>query len=69
MSDKKDYSKEKIDELFGKIDQIIVEMENGELSLEESFESYKEASKMLDACKGKISKIEKEFEMLSEESK
>ena len=45
----------------------IKEMEDGEISLEESFRLYHQGMDMLKACNSKIDKVEKKMLLLDEE--
>lgn len=62
MSDK-DF---KLEEAFDKLDSIIKELENPDISLENSFALYQEGMKLLKACNDSIDKVEKELIILSE---
>ena len=48
-------------------EQTIKEMEDGEISLEESFRLYHQGMDMLKACNSKIDKVEKKMLLLDEE--
>ena len=52
---------------FLSLEQTIKEMEDGEISLEESFRLYHQGMDMLKACNSKIDKVEKKMLLLDEE--
>ena len=52
---------------FSDLEQTIKEMEDGEISLEESFRLYHQGMDMLKACNSKIDKVEKKMLLLDEE--
>ena len=56
--------KMKINDIFTKLDSLVKEMEDPNLTLEASFEKYTEGLKLLKACNESIDKIEKEIEIL-----
>lgn len=53
---------------FKRLDEIIEKMEQGELSLEESFKLYKEGVELVGACNESIEKVEKEIKVIEDES-
>ena len=53
-----------INEIFEKLDNIVKEMEDPQLSLEVSFEKYTEGLKLLKECNKSIDRIEKQIEIL-----
>ena len=53
-----------INDIFGRLDSIVKDMEDPGLSLEQSFEKYTEGLKLLKACNESIDKIEKQIEIL-----
>lgn len=64
--------KAKIEELsleegFKKIEELMQEMTDGEVSLEDSFEKYKLGMEILKHCSDKIDKVEKQIEILNAE--
>ena len=69
MTGKKGQSLEKqsLEEIFSDLEQTIKKMEDGEISLEESFQLYHQGMDMLKACNSKIDKVEKEMLLLDEE--
>ena len=56
-----------LEEIFSDLEQTIKEMEDGEISLEESFRLYHQGMDMLKACNSKIDKVEKKMLLLDEE--
>lgn len=56
----------KLEEAFEKLDKIIVDLENPDISLEDSFALYQEGVKLLKASNDSIDKVEKELIILSE---
>ena len=66
--DAKDYAiltKEQKDEMTD--DEIIEQMEQGELSLEESFKLYKEGVALVSSCNESIDKVEKEIKVIEDD--
>ena len=56
-----------LEEGFEKIEELIGNMADGDISLEESFEKYKLGMEILKACSDKIDKVEKQIEILNAE--
>ena len=54
-----------IEEIFGRLDGIIRELEDGEISLEDSFKYYETGMKLVQTCGGKIDKVEKQILVLN----
>ena len=69
MAEKKEKSLEEqsLEEIFSDLEQTIKKMEEGEISLEESFQLYHQGMDMLKACNSKIDKVEKKKLLLDEE--
>ena len=69
MAEKKGQSLEEqsLEEIFSDLEQTIKKMEEGEISLEESFQLYLQGMDMLKACNSKIDKVEKKMLLLDEE--
>ena len=80
MAEKKGQSLEEqsLEEIFSDLEQTIKKMEEGEISLEESFQLYHQGMDMLKACyeagmklvkacNDKIDKVEKKMLLLDEE--
>lgn len=55
-----------IEELFTELDGIIGKLEDGEISLEDSFHYYEAGMKLVQSCSGKIDKVEKQIQVLNE---
>ena len=53
---------------FKRLDEIIEKMEQGELSLEESFKLYKEGVELVSACNESIEKVEKDIKLIEDET-
>lgn len=56
-----------IEELFASLDAIIEELQNGDLTLEESFQKYEEGMKLIKNCNTAIDKVEKKLEVINGE--
>lgn len=56
-----------LEESFDQLDIIISEMQNGELTLEESFKKYQEGMKLIKNCNDSIDKVEKKLIVISQE--
>lgn len=56
-----------LDETFEKLEAAIGKLEQEDISLEESFQLYKEGMKLIQACNEKIDKVEKEVLKLNED--
>ncbi len=56
-----------IEESFASLDAIIEELQNGELTLEESFQKYEEGMKLIKNCNTAIDKVEKKLEVINGE--
>ena len=56
-----------LEEAFTRIEAILTQMEQPEISLEESFRLYHQGMDMLKACNSKIDKVEKKMLLLDEE--
>ena len=54
-----------IEEIFTELDGIIRNLENGEVSLEDSFEYYEAGMTLVKTCGGKIDKVEKQILVLN----
>ena len=54
-----------IEEIFTELDGIIRNLENGEVSLEDSFKYYEAGMKLVKTCGGKIDKVEKQILVLN----
>jgi len=56
-----------LEEGFDKIEEIMNEMSDEDVSLEESFEKYKLGMELLKHCSDKIDAVEKQIQILSVE--
>lgn len=56
-----------IEESFETLDAIIDELQNGDLTLEESFQKYEEGMKLIKNCNTAIDKVEKKLEVINGE--
>ena len=50
-----------LEECFEGLDDIIVDLQSGELSLEDSFKKYEEGMKLIKKCTETIDKVEKKL--------
>lgn len=55
-----------LEEVFSELDRVIKTMEQGDLSLEESFSRYREGMELLKTCNEKIDKVEKKMLILDD---
>lgn len=62
-----DINDKKVEELLGDIDDILKEMDEEDVSLEDSFKLYNEGLALLKTCYDKIEKVEKDIEVLENE--
>lgn len=60
--------KDQLEEGFKRLDEIIEKMEQGELSLEESFKLYKEGVGLVSSCNEAIEKVENEIKVIEDEA-
>lgn len=58
----------KIEERFEELDKIVKKLEQGESTLEESFELYKEGMDMIKECNKEIDKVEKQLVILQSDT-
>lgn len=56
-----------LEEIFTELEDVIKTMEQGDVSLEESFGLYHKGIDMLKECSGKIDKVEKKMLVLDQE--
>lgn len=57
-----------IEEIFGELDGIIGKLEDGNISLEDSFKYYETGMKLVRSCGEKIDRVEKQILVLNEGS-
>lgn len=66
---KKEENKEaSIEEIFDELDGIIGKLEDGNISLEDSFKYYETGMKLVRSCGEKIDRVEKQILVLNEGS-
>ena len=53
-----------LEESFGYLEKIIDNLENGQLSLDESFKTYNEGIKLIKNCNIQLDKVEKQIIVL-----
>lgn len=58
-----------LEECFEGLDDIIVDLQSGELSLEDSFKKYEEGMKLIKKCTETIDKVEKKLIVVENEQK
>ncbi len=56
---------EKFEELLGRLDQIVSDMETADLPLEKLLSSYEEGMRLVKACGDRLSDAEQKVEILS----
>jgi len=56
---------EKFEDLLGRLEQIVSDMENAELPLEKLLESYEEGMRLVKACGNRLADAEQKVEILS----
>ncbi|MGN0514237.1 MAG: exodeoxyribonuclease VII small subunit [Lachnospiraceae bacterium] len=55
-----------IEESFEQLDEIIANLEKGDLSLEKSFQLYNDGVKLIKNCNTQLDKVEKQIIILNE---
>ena len=55
-----------LEEAFARIEETIGHLEEGETTLEESFQAYQQGMKLLQYCNEKIDKVEKQVLLINE---
>lgn len=56
-----------VEELFGRLDNIMEHLEDGAVSLEESFGYYETGMKLVKILNGKLDRVEKQILVLKEQ--
>ena len=56
-----------IEESFASLDAIIEELQNGDRTVDESFQKYEEGMKLIKNCNTAIDKVEKKLEVINGE--
>ena len=55
-----------LEQSFEKLEQIIGNLENGDVSLEDSFKLYNEGMKLIQNCNRQLDKVEKKIVVLNQ---
>lgn len=55
-----------LEQSFEKLEQIIGNLENGDVSLEDSFKLYNEGMKLIQNCNQQLDKVEKKIVVLNQ---
>ena len=55
-----------LEEAFEQIETVIEQLEEEDITLEESFKAYQEGMKLIGFCNGKIDKVEKQVLKINE---
>ena len=61
-----DKKEETLEEMFTQLESVIKTMEQGDVSLEETFDLYHKGMNMLKSCNDKIDKVEKKMLILDD---
>ena len=61
-----DKKEETLEEMFTQLKSVIKTMEQGDVSLEETFDLYHKGMNMLKSCNDKIDKVEKKMLILDD---
>lgn len=61
-----DKKEETLEEMFTQLESVIKTMEQGDVSLEETFDLYHRGMNMLKSCNDKIDKVEKKMLILDD---
>ena len=56
-----------LEDTFAKLEDIINQMESGELTMNESFKKYKEGMELVKKCNSMIDKVEKEMVIINKD--
>lgn len=67
MSENKDNNNITLEENMRALDEVIRELEKGDLTLEQSFEMYKKGMDLLMKCNNSVDKVEKELQIMESE--
>lgn len=62
---KQEEKERSLEETFGDLDEIILSLEDPEISLEESFSMYQKGMELLKSCNEKIDTVEKKILMMN----
>ena len=55
-----------LEDTFNKLEAVLNEMEQGELTLDESFKKYKEGMELLNKCNTMLDKVEKQIVIIDD---
>ena len=55
-----------LEQSFEKLEQVIGNLENGDVSLEDSFKLYNEGMKLIQNCNQQLDKVEKKIVVLNQ---
>ena len=55
-----------LEDTFNKLEAVLNEMEQGELTLDESFKKYKECMELLNKCNTMLGKVEKQIVIIDD---
>ena len=61
-----DKKEETLEEMFTQLESVIKTMEQGDVSLEDTFDLYHKGMNMLKSCNDKIDKVEKKMLILDD---
>ena len=61
-----DKKEETLEEMFTQLESVIKTMEQGDVSLEETFDLYHKGMNMLKSCNDKIDKVDKKMLILDD---
>ena len=64
MAKKKEEKELTLEEAFGRLDELVERLEDRDVSLEESFQIYKEGMDLLKSCNEKIDTVEKKMQQI-----
>lgn len=56
-----------LEEGFSELENILEQLDNEDITLEESFDLYTKGMKLIKACNSKIEKVEKKLQIIGEE--
>ncbi|MBR2562506.1 MAG: exodeoxyribonuclease VII small subunit [Eubacterium sp.] len=65
MAKKKEEKELTLEEAFGRLDELVERLEDRDVSLEESFQIYKEGMDLLKSCNEKIDTVEKKMQQIN----
>ena len=68
MSEKNLKEQKSVEENFNEIEEIIVEMQKEDVTLDIAFDLYNKGLKLIKDCNGQLDSIEKQIKILEEEN-